>query len=70
MCAGAAVHARVSSIVYGAADPKGGACGGLIDLLPTDSRFNHQVGCSGGVLSTSCADLLQLFFRERRSASL
>jgi tRNA(adenine34) deaminase len=43
MCAGAIVHARVARVIYGAPDPKGGACGSVFDLLPSDSRFNHRV---------------------------
>ena len=66
MCAGAIVHARVSRVVYGASDPKGGACGSVFDLLPSDGRFNHRTECSGGVLGDECADLLRRFFRERR----
>ena len=43
MCAGAIVHARIDRVVYGAADPKGGACGSVFDLLPADARFNSDV---------------------------
>jgi tRNA(adenine34) deaminase len=66
MCAGALVHARVARVVYGAADPKGGACGSVFDLLPSDFRLNHRVECAGGVMAKSCADLLRAFFRKRR----
>jgi tRNA(adenine34) deaminase len=66
MCAGALVHARVARVVYGAADPKGGACGSVFDLLPSDARFNHRVECTGGVMADACGDLLRTFFRERR----
>jgi tRNA(adenine34) deaminase len=51
MCAGAIVHARIARVIYGAADPKGGACGSVFDLLPSDSRFNHRTACTGGVLA-------------------
>jgi tRNA(adenine34) deaminase len=66
MCAGALVHARVARVVYGAADPKGGACGSVFDLLPSDARFNHRVECTGGVMADACGDVLRAFFRERR----
>jgi tRNA(adenine34) deaminase len=66
MCAGAAVHARVERVVYGAADPKGGACGSVFDLLPADGRFNHRVECLADVLADECGQLLRDFFRQRR----
>jgi tRNA(adenine34) deaminase len=66
MCAGALVHARVGRLVFGASDPKGGAAGGLFDLLPPDGRFNHRMVCQGGVLGGPCGDLLRDFFRRRR----
>ncbi|HSW35011.1 MAG TPA: tRNA adenosine(34) deaminase TadA [Candidatus Limnocylindrales bacterium] len=65
MCAGALVQARLERLVYGAADPKGGAAGTLYDI-PRDSRLNHRVVVNGGVLEGRCAALLQEFFRERR----
>jgi tRNA(adenine34) deaminase len=66
MCAGAIVHSRVASVIYGAPDPKGGACGSVFDLLPSDSRFNHRTDCRGGVLETACGEALRAFFRARR----
>jgi len=66
MCAGALVHARVARVLFGAADPKGGACGSVFDLLPSDGRFNHRTDCSGGVLENECGKLLREFFRRRR----
>jgi tRNA(adenine34) deaminase len=66
MCAGALIHARVALVVYGAEDPKAGACGSRFDLLPSDSRFNHRTECIGGVLAEDCGELLRSFFRERR----
>jgi len=65
MCAGAMMHARVSRIVFGAADPKTGACGSVVDLFAED-RLNHHADVSGGVLADECADLLREFFRTRR----
>jgi tRNA(adenine34) deaminase len=66
MCAGAIIQARVRQVVYGAADPKGGACGSVFDLLPSDGRFNHRTECAGGLLARTCGELLQGFFRLRR----
>lgn len=67
MCAGAIVHARVARVIYGATDPKGGACGSVFDLLPSDQRFNHRTDCIGGVLETECGEILRAFFRARRT---
>ena len=66
MCAGALVQARVARLVYGAADPKAGAAGGVVDVL-RDGRFNHVVEVSSGVCQAECAALLRAFFGELRS---
>ena len=66
MCAGAIIHARVERVIYGAPDPKAGACGSIFDLLPSDARFNHRTACTGGVLADACAETLRAFFRARR----
>jgi tRNA(adenine34) deaminase len=66
MCSAALVHARVARVVFGASDPKGGACGSVFDLLPSDARFNHRTDCRGGILGNDCGKLLREFFRERR----
>jgi tRNA(adenine34) deaminase len=66
MCAGAIMHARVARLVYGAADPKTGACGGVIDLF-SQSRLNHQTQVNGGVLAEDCGQVLRDFFAVRRS---
>ncbi len=66
MCAGAIIHARVEQVIYGAADPKAGACGSVFDLLPSDDRFNHRTACQGGILADECAETLRAFFRARR----
>jgi tRNA(adenine34) deaminase len=66
MCAGAIVHARIARVIYGAPDPKGGACGSVFDLLPSDDRFNHRTACEGGVLAAESGDLLRAFFAARR----
>ena len=65
MCAGAIVLARVPDVVYGAADPKAGAAGSVMNLLDHPA-LNHRPRVEGGVLGTECAELLAGFFRERR----
>ena len=65
MCAGALVNARLSRLIYGASDPKAGACHSLYDI-PADTRLNHRVEMIGGVLKEQCAAQLQGFFRELR----
>ncbi len=65
MCAGAIVLARLDRLVYGAADPKGGAAGSLWDLL-RDRRLNHRPEVIGGVLADECGSLLREFFVSRR----
>lgn len=66
MCAGALVNARLGRLVYGATDPKAGACETLY-AIPGDTRLNHRVEMHGGVLSDRCVELLRAFFRERRA---
>ena len=66
MCAGAMVQARIDRLVYGTADPKSGAAGTLYDLV-RDTRLNHRLEVTSGVLETECAAVLQDFFRQRRS---
>ena len=66
MCASALVHARVARVVFGARDPKGGACGSVFHLLPPDQRFNHRLACLGEVLADECGDILRRFFQQRR----
>lgn len=65
MCAAALVHARVTRLVYGAADPKTGACGSVMDLV-RDPRANHRIEVVDGVLADEASALLKDFFRERR----
>lgn len=69
MCMGAMLHARLSRVVYGAHDPKTGACGSVINL-PAESRLNHQTEVEGGVMAESCGDVLRHFFRQRRRRDL
>ncbi|MFM1987932.1 MAG: hypothetical protein RJA99_889 [Pseudomonadota bacterium] len=66
MCAGAIQHARIRRVVWGAADPKTGACGSVVDLF-AEPRLNHHARSIGGVLAGDCATTLQAFFAERRA---
>ncbi|BAP88265.1 tRNA-specific adenosine deaminase [Burkholderiales bacterium GJ-E10] len=65
MCSGAIQHARIARVVFGAADPKTGACGSVVDLF-AEPRLNHHAQVHGGVLGDECGALLSDFFRERR----
>lgn len=66
MCIGAMLHARLDRVVYGASDPKTGACGSVLDVGAVE-RLNHHTTITGGVLAQPCGDMLRRFFRERRS---
>ena len=66
MCAGAMLHARIARLVYGAADPKTGACGGVIDLF-AETRLNHHATVTPGVMAGECAELLREFFAAKRT---
>jgi tRNA(adenine34) deaminase len=66
MCAGALVAARVGRVVFGATDPRAGACGTLYNLC-ADPRLNHEVDVTGGVAAAACRDLLASFFAARRT---
>jgi tRNA(adenine34) deaminase len=66
MCAGAIQHARIARLVYGARDPKTGACGSVVDLF-AEPRLNHHTVVNGGVLADRCGRLLSDFFAERRA---
>jgi tRNA(adenine34) deaminase len=68
MCAGAIMHARIARLVYGAADPKTGACGSIVDLF-AETRLNHHTAVVGGVLADECGAVLQTFFQQRRQGS-
>lgn len=65
MCVGALIHARISRLVYGAADPKGGAVVSLYRILD-DGRLNHRIAVKGGVLAEDCGEILSGFFRKKR----
>ena len=66
MCAGAIMHARIARLVFGAADPKTGACGSVVDLF-AEPRLNHHCTVTGGLLAAECGGLLSDFFITRRS---
>jgi tRNA(adenine34) deaminase len=66
MCAGAIIQSRLARLVYGAADPKAGACASLYRLV-TDPRLNHRAEITSGVMASECGELLKEFFQERRS---
>ncbi len=65
MCAGAIIHARIARVVFGAHDPKTGACGSMINVF-ANSGLNHHTAVTGGVLGGECAAALSAFFAERR----
>jgi tRNA(adenine34) deaminase len=65
MCAGAIVLARVPRVVFGASDPKAGACGSVLDVLG-EARLNHRPDVAGGLLAEECGGLLSAFFASRR----
>ncbi|HTI18118.1 MAG TPA: tRNA adenosine(34) deaminase TadA [Trinickia sp.] len=67
MCAGAIMHARIARVVFGAYDPKTGACGSVANAF-ADPRLNHHTSVQGGVLAEECGDTLRSFFAERRQA--
>jgi len=65
MCMGAIIQARIKHLVFGAPDPKCGAAGSLYDV-PNDSRLNHRLRVTSGILEEDCRSLMQDFFRIRR----
>jgi tRNA(adenine34) deaminase len=67
MCTGAMLHARIGRLVFGAADPKAGAAGSVIDLARS-ADFNHRMQVNPGILAEECRAVLQEFFRRRRIA--
>ena len=67
MCVGAMLHARVKRVVFGAADPKTGVCGSILNL-PAEEKLNHHATFIGGVLAGECGEMLKAFFREKRQS--
>jgi len=68
MCAGAIILSRIPRLVYGATDPKAGACGSVLDVIH-EPRLNHRVEVTAGILAGECGDLLREFFRRRRASN-
>ncbi len=68
MCLGAAIHARVARLVFGAWDLKAGACGSVFDLT-REPRLNHRPELFGGVCAEECREILRIFFEQRRTAA-
>jgi tRNA(adenine34) deaminase len=66
MCSGAMMHARLARIVYGANDPKTGACGSVVNVFDSE-QLNHHAAVQGGVLADDCGQLLKDFFAQRRA---
>ncbi|WP_246641766.1 tRNA adenosine(34) deaminase TadA [Paraburkholderia edwinii] len=68
MCAGAIMHARIARVVFGARDPKTGACGSVVDAF-ANGQLNHHTVVVGGVLEEECGAALKSFFADRRRAA-
>lgn len=66
MCAGAIQHARIAKLVYGASDPKTGACGSVLNLM-AEAKLNHHCDVVSGVLAAECGAVLSAFFKQRRA---
>jgi len=65
MCTGAIQHARIARLVYGASDPKTGACGSIVNLMQ-EQNLNHHTHVEAGMLAETCGELLSAFFKQRR----
>lgn len=65
MCAGAILQARLDRLIFGAFDPKSGACGSKLNLI-SDFEWNHKVEIDGGLLDDECGEILKTYFREKR----
>ena len=66
MCMGAIMHARVKKLVFGTFDPRAGAAGSLFDFT-IENKFNHNVEVKSGILESECRELIQDFFKQKRS---
>ena len=65
MCSGAMQHARIAKLIYGASDPKTGACGSVLNLM-AEPKLNHHCEVLGGVMADECGAILSGFFKQRR----
>jgi tRNA(adenine34) deaminase len=65
MCAGAVVHSRIKELVYGADDPKAGACGSIMNVV-SSGHLNHRVKVISGVMKAECSEILRKFFKKLR----
>lgn len=68
MCAGAIQHSRIKQLIFGASDPKTGACGSVVDLF-AETRLNHHTAVEGGFMAAEAAEMLRNFFEQRRKKS-
>lgn len=68
MCSGAMMHARLARVVFGATDPKTGACGSVVDMFAQE-KLNHHTTVTGGVMAEEAGAMLKAFFSERRKAA-
>ena len=68
MCSGAMMHARLARVVYGASDPKTGACGSVVNLF-NEEKLNHHTEVVGGLMAEEASAMLKAFFAERRAAA-
>ncbi len=66
MCTGAIQHARIEKLVYGASDPKTGACGSVVNLMD-EEKLNHHCEVISGIMAETCGELLSHFFKQRRT---
>ena len=66
MCAGAVVHSRIKELIYGADDPKAGACGSIMNVV-SSGHLNHRVKVTSGIMKAECSEILRKFFRKLRS---
>lgn len=67
MCSGAILHARLDAVIFGAFDPKTGVAGSVLDIYGMRA-LNHQTQIRGGVLAKECGEILQIFFKNKRSS--
>lgn len=65
MCAGALILSRIKNLIYGAQDPKAGACGSVINII-NNKKLNHRIKVTKGILKEDCGSLLKVFFKKKR----